>query len=98
MSNQAYLVASKNSIPAGPTSDGNTNYDVGKEVIAEGGSYQLPIFWLSLYSDSDLCVHQLDDYRVPTLVCDRATALNNLQIRRESVLTTFPDFAVHWKV
>jgi hypothetical protein len=66
--------------------------------MADGGNYQLPVFWLSLFSESDLCVHQFDDYRVSTLVCDRAMALNNLQKRQAPVLAAFPGCDAHWQV
>ena len=97
MSNRAYLIASQNSTPAGTRSDGNTNYAT-TEVIADGGSYQLPIFWFSLFSQSNLCIHQFDDFRASTLICDRATAWNNLRERRASVLAAFPGCDAHWDV
>jgi hypothetical protein len=98
MSNRAYFIGSQNSTPAGRSSDGSTNYDERTEVLADGGGYQLPVFWLSLFSVSDIRVHQFDDYRVSTLVCDRASALDNLHHRRASVLAAFPRCDEHWEV
>jgi len=97
MSSRPYLVASQHAIPAGRASDGSANYDERTEVIADGGSYQLPVFWLSLFSDSDLRNHLFDEHRVSTLVCDRATALIHLEKRRATVLATFPGCEAHWQ-
>jgi hypothetical protein len=66
--------------------------------LAEGGGYQLPVFWLSLFSESDICFHEIDEYRVSTLVCERESALNHLATRRDSVLAAFPGCEDHWRV
>lgn len=97
MSNRAYLIASHDSTPAGRTSDDDANYEL-TDVVADGGGYQLPVFWLSLFNESDLCHHQFDEYRVATVVCDRDSALSNLQKRRASVLAAFPGCDAHWQV
>jgi hypothetical protein len=98
MSNRAYLIASQDSTPAGRNSDGDANYDEQRDVLADGGGYQLPVFWLSLFSESDICFHQFDEYRVSTLVCQRESALNQMEQRRDSVLAAFPGCEAHWRV
>jgi hypothetical protein len=88
---------SEDPTPAGRDSEGDTNYDEQRDVLADGGGYQLPVFWLSLFSESDICFHQVDEYRVSTLVCGRESALNQLALRRDSVLAAFPGCEAHWR-
>jgi hypothetical protein len=96
MSNCAYLIAGKTPEPAGCNGDGETNYDFQSDVIATGGGYQLPLFWLSLFNQADLCLHQFDEYRVPTVVCERSSAFANLRKRRSLMQATFPACEAHW--
>lgn len=98
MSNRAYFIANQDSTPAGLDSNGDANYDEQGDVLVDGGGYQLPVFWLSLFGESDICFHQFDDYQVATLVCDRESALNHLERRRDSVLAAFPGCEAHWQV
>ena len=96
MSNRAFLIGSKSPTPAGRTSDGDPNYAYDTDVIAEGGSYQLPVFWLSLFDESHFTVHESDEYSVPTLVCDLKAALALLEQRRVAVLSAFVGCEMHW--
>ncbi|WP_395748182.1 hypothetical protein [Prosthecobacter sp.] len=97
MANSPYLLASHDSQPAGYTSDGETNYDFAKEVISDGGKYQLPIFWLSLFTLEDVRVHHIDDNTtVLTLVCRKNIALQNLEKHRPGILEMFPGYTAHW--
>lgn len=85
-------------MPAGRDSDGGANYDEQRDVLADGGGYQLPVFWLSLFCEADICLHHFDEHRVSTLVCRRESALNHLERRRDSVLAAFPGCEDHWRV
>ncbi len=96
MSNRAFLISNNGPETAGRTSDGNPNYQYDTDVVAEGGGMSLPPFWLSLFNESHLTAHLLDDYRIPTLICERADGLKLLQERKAAALTVFTGYEPHW--
>lgn len=97
MSNRAFLISNNTPEPSGRNSEGDLNYDFGRDVIAEGGSMLLPIFWLSLFDQSHLQFHQLDEYRIPSLVCQRAAGLALLEKNKTAVLSLFTGHESDWQ-
>jgi hypothetical protein len=97
MSNRAFLIGNNTPIPAGRNSDGNPNYNHDTDVVAEGGSMLLPIFWLGLFDQSHIKFHELDDCRIPALVCERAVGLSLLQEHKAATLLAFTGYESHWE-
>jgi hypothetical protein len=97
MSNRAFLLSNNTSTPAGRDSDGNPNYNHNADTIAEGGSMLLPVFWLTLFDVSHIKFHALDDYRIPTLVCERADGLSLLEKHKAATLSVFTGYESHWE-
>jgi len=94
MANRAYLVGSENADTAGPNEEG-INYDPDTEILA-GASYHLPVFWFSIFDESHLKTHAIQEHKIETFVADVDTAKRLLQQRRATVLATFPQCESHW--
>lgn len=95
MANRAYLVGSSNADTAGPGEEG-INYNPDTEILA-GASSQIPIFWLSLFEESHIKLHVVQEYRISAPVCEASVARQLLQQRRAKVLSSFPRCEAHWQ-
>lgn len=87
MANRAYLVGSSNGNTAGPGEKG-INYNPDTEILA-GASTQIPVFWLSLFDESHIKPHVVEEYRIPAPVCDATTARKLLHEGRTQILSAF---------
>ena len=96
MANRAYLVGSSNAATAGPGKEG-INYNPDTEILA-GASSLIPVLWLSLFDESHIRQHVIEDIRIPAPVCEAATSRRLLQERRAKVLSTFAQFESRWNV
>ncbi|MEX2560985.1 MAG: hypothetical protein WD403_13775 [Pirellulales bacterium] len=94
MANRIYLVGSSNADTAGPGDEG-INYDPDTEILA-GASRQIPVFWLSLFDESHIKPHVVQEYRIPAPVCEAAVARKLLQQRRPKILAAFSNCEPHW--
>jgi hypothetical protein len=94
MANRAYLVGSSNGDTAGPGENG-VNYNPDTEILA-GASTQIPVFWLSLFDESNIKPHVVKEYSIPAPVCEAATARTLLQQRRAKILAAFSQSKTHW--
>ncbi len=88
MSNRAFLVGGHTPITPGITEQGG-NYNPNTEILA-GASNSIPILWCSLFEESDLAHHPVDEYQIPTLVTPIADARQRLITRSPRIHETFP--------
>lgn len=95
MANRAYLVGSSNADTAGLGEKG-INYNPDTEILC-GASYQIPVFWLSLFEESHIQAHLVQGYRIPAPVCEATAARQLLQQRRSKVLAAFQQCEAHWQ-
>src|SRR5438045_4128966 len=86
MANRAYLLGSSNAKTAGPTA--GINYVSDAEILAEA-SGKIPVFWLSLFDESDIKQHIMEEHLIPAPVCDALGGRTLLRQRRAHVLTAF---------
>ncbi len=89
MANRAYLVGSANADPAGLSEKG-INYDPDTEIVA-ASSYCVPALWLSVFAESDLTHHEIQGYRIPTLVTPVPKAKERLAARLGTLRQVFAD-------
>ncbi len=94
MANRAYLVGSENADTAGPGEKG-INYNPDTEILA-GASVLIPIFWLSIFDESHLKAHVVQEHRIPTLVADAEASKRLLMQRQAAVLGAFAQCEPHW--
>lgn len=95
MANRAYLVGSDNADSAGP-GDKGINYNPDTEILA-GSSGQVPVFWLSIFEESHIKPHVVQEYRIPAPVCEAAAARQLLKQRRPKALAAFSQCVSHWE-
>ena len=94
MANRAYLVGSEHADTAGPGEKG-INYNPDTEILA-GASFRIPIFWLSLFDESHLKAHVVQEFSIPSVVADAAASRRLLAQRRAKVLDTFAQCESAW--
>lgn len=97
MSNTAYLIA--NDVPGGATDDvGWTPAD--GEGVADG-PHAVPVFWLALFDEGDLCTVAIDAedeaLEIPSLAADLGDARRRFRDRRGLLMARFPEFEPTWE-
>ena len=95
MPNRAYLVGSTHAETAGPGEKG-INYNPDTEILA-GASIHIPVFWFSIFDESHIKPHAVQEYRIPSAVCEAAAGRALMQQRREKILAAFGGCPSHWE-
>lgn len=95
MANRAYLIGSSNADTAGPGEMG-INYNPDTEILA-GASTQIPVFWLSLFDESHIKPHVVQECRIPAPVCEASAGRAIMEQRRARILTAFSQCETHWE-
>ncbi len=95
MSNRAYLVSDNNSSPAFEDENGDLGYE-SQNILSEGGSYILPIFWLTAFRANDCFVQTIGSDKLTCLLVAREDALRNIEASKDLVCTEFSNLIFHF--